>query len=105
MFQKFSRKSTLVFAIACLMVSIVCLWRAESSNAYTFFNGTQDLDISSNGWNIACESNYTFGTWVCHSWYYGNNTISYSSPYGAWKDFYLYDWATQSWVEAILTRD
>jgi len=105
MLNKFSRKSISVFAIACLIVSVVCLWRAESGNAYTAFNGTQYLSITSDGWNITCESNYTTGAWFCHNWFYSDNTISYSSPYGSWKEFFLYEWATGRYVEAILTRD
>jgi hypothetical protein len=80
------------------------LWWAESANT-AVFSYNQRWTVSSFGWSIICEANFTYGTWGCANWVYGDYTYNYTLPYSAWKGFYLWDYNRGGWSENVVVND
>jgi hypothetical protein len=105
MFKKWSRRSNVSLAIACLTFAVVCLWGPKEANTTSFFSGTQQWAVTSNGYNLIAVYDFNTGLWSNSSWNFGNGTFTYSFPIGTMNAYYLFDNNTQRWPEAILILD
>lgn len=105
MFKKWSRRSSVSLAIACLTFAVVYLWGPKEASTASVFSGTQQWAINSNGWNIIYRYNFNTQNWVDSGWNFGSGNIPYSLPFGANKAYYLFDQNTGRWTEAIYLQD
>lgn len=105
MFKKWSRRSNVSLAIACLTLAVVCLGAPKEANTASVFSETQQWAVTSNGFNLIAVYNFNTGSWSFGSWVFGNRTFTYSLPFGTNRVFYLYDNNTGRWTEAIYIQD
>lgn len=105
MFKKWSRRSNVSLAIACLAFAVVCLWGPKEANTNSFFSGTQGWEVTSNGFNLIAVYNFNTGLWSLSSWNFGDGTFAYSFPFGTNRAFYLFDDNTERWTESIYIAD
>jgi len=67
MFKEFSRRYMRFFAIACLTLTVVCLWGAESANPQTTasFSTNQHWDVTGPIGSGICAFNLNTQVWTC----------------------------------------
>jgi hypothetical protein len=106
MLKRFSRRAMRSFAVACLTLAIGLSVGAEFANA-AFFSQTQTYSITSTYYSQVCVYNYNTGAFIspCYPTTFGNYSLSYQLPFGAWYAHFLYDYAQARWVEQVTVRD
>ena len=107
MLKRFSRRVMRSFAVACLMLAVVCLGGAQLASG-AFYSGTQYLVItgaSSINLSQVCRFDYNTGTFPCYNAFFGSYTLSYPYPYFARYAFWLYDHNQARWVELTYVQD
>lgn len=98
------RKLTSVLCLVAILAIATHVGRSET-DAASFFNFNQVISVTSNTWNYTGLYNYNSGTWSASGWHFGNNTITYQLPYGAWFALLIWDDALQKWDEIVYLFD
>ncbi|MFC1452652.1 hypothetical protein ACFLSJ_04825 [Verrucomicrobiota bacterium] len=90
--------------VLATVVVLICLV-ACGVNATAFFSLDQNWRFYSSSWSFSGMYNFNSNRYLTSGDNYGNYELWWELPYGAWYGFYIYDYSTGTWEEAVYLYD